>query len=252
MKYEKAPWRIEERTERTEKTDRAERAGRTEKSKITERAANELLEKWKNIGLELTETERKAFISVPRTMFVQGLFVKEQEEQQAYADVALPIAHGQTISQPYTVMFMTHALEVKEDSKALEVGAGSGYQAAILGKIAKKGKVIAVEIIKELAESAEERIKNLGLKNVTLIHGDGSLGAKEHSPFDRIMITSACPEVPKPLIEQLNENGIIIAPIGNPYGYQIMTKIIKIKGKLQKQELGTFAFVPLRGKHGWQ
>ncbi len=184
----------------------------------------------------------KAVSLVPREKFVLKKYIRE-----AYADIPLPIHAEQTISQPTTVAIMTDALDVEEGNKVLEIGAGSGYQAAILSKLA--GKVFTIEIIKELADFAKDNLKAAAIKNVKVIHGDGSLGYKKEAPYDRIIVTAASPSIPEELFKQLKEGGVMIVPSGGLYT-QSMLKVTKKKGKAVTQELGWFRFVPLKGKHG--
>ncbi len=187
----------------------------------------------------------EAFIKVPREKFI-----KDEHLDQAYGDYPLPIGEGQTISQPTTVMLMTEALELKENDKVLEVGAGSGYQAAIIADIVgKKGKVISTEILAELVKFAQQNIKKLNLKNVKIINYDGSKGYEKEAPYDKIIVTAGCPEIPKPLTKQLKENGIIVAPVGGLFE-QIMVKGKKKGNKLVEEKLGYFMFVPLKGEYG--
>src|SRR5688572_21801814 len=155
----------------------------------------------------------RALELVPREKFVEP-----EQAAYAYGDHALPIECGQTISQPYVVAAMTEALELEPNHKVLEIGTGSGYQAAILAHLA--GEVVTVERYRTLAEQAERRLRDLELDNVTVIVGDGSLGAPEHAPFDRIVVTAATPELPQTLLDQLREGGILIAPIGPTGGVQ--------------------------------
>ena len=186
----------------------------------------------------------EAFRAVPREKFIRDDFLDE-----AYADHPLPIGHGQTISQPTTVMIMIDALELKRTDKVLEVGAGSGWCAAIMSKLAKK--VITTEIIPELVEFAKNNIKKCNIRNVIIINYDGSQGYKKEAPYDKIIVTAACPTIPKPLLDQLKEGGILIAPVGSLYYGQNMIKITKKANKLQEENLGSFVFVPLKGKHGY-
>lgn len=179
----------------------------------------------------------KAFKKVKREDFV----LKEYK-QYAYDDVPLPIGHDQTISQPSTVIFMTNALDVKKDDKILEIGTGSGYQAAILSKLAKQ--VYTTEIIDELYQYAKEKLKNF--KNIKVINKDGSEGLEEYKFYDKIILTAASKEVPKHLLKQLKEDGMLLAPVGNLY-VQDMIKITKDK----IESLGKFVFVPLKGKYGF-
>jgi protein-L-isoaspartate(D-aspartate) O-methyltransferase len=174
------------------------------------------------------------------------LFVDEAQINKAYNDHPLPIGEGQTISQPYIVALMTEAVALKGDEKALEIGTGSGYQAAILGKIVKE--VYTIEIKKELADQARERLKRLGYKNVTVKHGDGFFGWKEYAPFDVIMITAAGDRIPPPLLEQLKEGGRLIMPVGSTFLHQNLTLVKKEKGKNIVKKLGGVVFVPMTGE----
>ncbi|MAG91117.1 protein-L-isoaspartate O-methyltransferase [Candidatus Woesearchaeota archaeon] len=203
-----------------------------------------LIEHWLSSGTIKDKRIIKAFKKVPREKFIRD------KDDEAYGDCPLSIGQGQTISQPTTVMVMTEALELKEGDKVLEVGAGSGYQAAIIANIVgDTGKVISTEIIDELAKFAQENINRLNLKNVKVIKHDGSQGYQQEAPYDKIIVTAACPKIPKPLTGQLKENGIIIAPVGNLIE-QVMIKARKINNKLIEENLGQFVFVPLKGKHG--
>ena len=187
----------------------------------------------------------QAMKKVPR-----HLFVLPEYKDDAYDDCPLPIGHGQTISQPYTVAFMIEHLELKKGIKVLEVGAGSGWSAALIGEIiGSAGKVYATEIIQELADFARKNLKKAGITNVEVISYDGSQGYSKHSPYDRILINAACPSVPLAIIKQLKDKGIIIAPVGAPT--QTMVKIIKEKDNLREFQLGSFSFVPLKGKFGY-
>lgn len=182
-----------------------------------------------------------AFRKVKRHLFVPKSYRKE-----AYGDYPLPIGEGQTISQPYMVAVMTELLKLKGDERVLEIGTGSGYQAAILSILAKE--VYTIEIIPSLAESAKERLKKLGYNNVWVKCGDGYLGWPEKAPFDGIIITCAPPRLPKPLKEQLAEGGRIVAPIGEEGEMQVLTVFEKKNGKLIKKEEGGCFFVPMTGK----
>ena len=207
---------------------------------------HKLIEHWQRLSIIKDKKVIDAFKKVPREYFIRDGY-----ETEAYGDYPLPIGMGQTISQPTTVMIMTEALEVKKGQKILEVGAGSGYQAAILSKlVGKKGKIITTEFIPELAEFAAYNLKKAKIKNVEVIHYDGSQGYEKEMPYDRIIVTAACPGIPKPLIEQLKDQGIIIAPVGSFFG-QDMVKGVKKKGKLETENLGSFVFVPLKGKYGY-
>lgn len=205
-----------------------------------------LIAYWKNSGLIKDKRLLEAFRKVPREKFIKNGFLEE-----AYGDYPLPIGEGQTISQPTTVMIMTQALELKPGNKVLEVGAGSGYQAAIISKvIGSKGRLITTEIIPELVKFARANLKKAGIRNVNVVRWDGSKGYEKEAPYDKIIVTAACPSMPLPLVEQLKDNGIIIAPVGSLIG-QTMVKGRKKKGLLETESLGRFMFVPLKGKYGY-
>jgi protein-L-isoaspartate(D-aspartate) O-methyltransferase len=184
--------------------------------------------------------------------FKREFFIPPSMKHLAYRDFPISIGFNQTISQPSTVVAMTEALEVEKGQKILEIGTGSGWQAAILSYLSgAKGFVYTIEIIEELAEFAKKNLKRLGIKNVEVFEKDGSEGLKEKAPFDRIIVTAACPEIPKPLLEQLKDGGIMVLPIGNLY-LQDMFVVKKMKGKVEKKSIGSFMFVPLVGKYGFK
>ncbi len=184
----------------------------------------------------------KAMRMVPR-----HAFVGPGRQRYAYADHPLHIGCEQTISQPYIVAFMTEALELKPNSKVLEIGTGSGYQAAVCAEIAQQ--VYTIEIIEELAKSAEERLKKLGYRNVFVKAGDGYFGWKENGPYDAIIGTAAAGRVPPPLLEQLKPGGRMILPYGSPYGLQYLVLITKDdKGNLAKKNVMPVRFVPMTGE----
>ena len=172
------------------------------------------------------------------------LFIPKEYQKLAYDDGPLPIGYGQTISQPYIVAYMTEAVKPMSDNIALEVGTGSGYQAAILAEIVKE--VYSVEIVPELAKESAERLSKLGYKNVTIRFGDGYKGWKEHSPFDVIMVTAAAEQIPQPLIEQLAENGRLVIPIGAPEEVQELILLEKKNGRIEKHRLTFVRFVPFK------
>ena len=184
----------------------------------------------------------KAMRIVPR-----HAFVRPTEKRYAYADSPLPIGLDQTISQPYIVAFMTEALKLKPNSKVLEIGTGSGYQAAVCAEIAQR--VYTIEIVEELAKTAKKRLKELGYPNVVVRFGDGFFGWKEHAPFDAIIGTAAAGRVPEPLIEQLKPGGRMILPYGKPWGFQYLVLITKDKkGKLHRSNVMPVRFVPMTGE----
>lgn len=179
-----------------------------------------------------------AIATVPREAFVEAPFSPE-----AYADTALPIACGQTISQPYIVALMTEALKVGPASRVLEIGTGSGYQAAVLGRLA--GHVFSVERHPSLSEVAAERLRRLGIGNVTCRIGDGSLGLPAFAPYDRIMVTAAASEVPPPLLDQLATGGIMVIPLGDRPENQHLWRITRGPTGLTREDLLAVRFVPL-------
>lgn len=185
-----------------------------------------------------------AFEAVPR-----HLFVPDEYRHHAYADGPLPIGCGQTISQPYIVAFMTHLLELTGRERVLEVGTGSGYQAAILSRLA--AEVHTVEMIPELFERAQERLAALGCGNVHCHLADGSLGWEEAAPYDGILVSAAAPAAPPTLLSQLAEGGRLVLPVGGR-GYQELEIWKKEKGEFTCRSSLGVAFVPLRGKHGWK
>ena len=173
-------------------------------------------------------------------------FVDKHLRHQAYADHPLPIGEGQTISQPYVVALMTEALMLKQSDRVLEIGTGSGYQAAVLAEIVKD--VYTIEIRKSLADKADKRFKELGYKKVKVKHGDGYFGWEEHAPFDGIIITASANHIPPPLIKQLKEGGKLIIPLGSTVYYQELTLVTKKKGELYVKQMGPVAFVPMVGE----
>ena len=184
----------------------------------------------------------KAMAAVPRNEFVPARYVSA-----AYADTPLPIGHGQTISQPYMVAEMTRLLNLTPKSKVLEVGTGSGYQAAVLTEFTRH--VYTIEIIKPLADSAEKRLKSLGYWVVTAKQGDGYYGWKEKGPFDAIVVTCAAGQIPPPLIKQLKPGGRMVIPVGSAYAAQSLMLVEKTsEGKIRSRALMGVRFVPLRRK----
>ena len=180
----------------------------------------------------------------PRDMFLPDLF-----KQQAYEDVALPIGHHQTLSQPSVVGRMTQALEVTDRMKVLEIGTGSGYQAAVLARLCRR--LYTVERHPQLMKEAEQRLKKMGLVNVTMVVGDGSLGWPEQAPFERIMVTAAAADIPEILLEQLADGGIMIVPVGLDENDQHLLRVRRTSGDIETEDLGQTRFVPLiAGKAG--
>lgn len=173
-------------------------------------------------------------------------FVDRHLQDVAYADHPLPIDEGQTISQPYIVALMTQILNLKAGEKVLEIGTGSGYQAAVLSEITPN--VYTIEIRKNLADKAEVRLKELGYGNVKAKAGDGYFGWEEYAPFDAVIVTCAANHIPPPLTKQLKEGGRLIIPLGSTTYYQTLTLITKIKGELDVQHITGVAFVPMVGE----
>ena len=180
----------------------------------------------------------RAMDEVPREHFVASDMV-----DAAYADQALPIACGQTISQPYVVAYMTERLDVRPSHHVLEVGTGSGYQAAVLSRLAHD--VVTVERYRTLAESARMRLQTLGYNNIDVIVGDGLSGVPSRAPFDRIIVTAAAEDVPKPLLEQLAEGGVMLLPLGSHAATQVLVKLTKNKDRIAREDLIPVRFVPL-------
>lgn len=183
----------------------------------------------------------EAIQTVPR-----HLFVPHKLRDRAYVDSALPIGYEQTISQPYIVALMCEAACISSSDKVLEIGSGSGYQAAVLGLLSQE--VYTIEIISPLGKSTQRRLKELGCKNVHVKIGDGYSGWPEHAPYDAILITAAAEWVPQPLIEQLAINGRLIMPIGNSL-YQELVRFTRTKADLKKELLERVLFVPFQSKN---
>ena len=177
----------------------------------------------------------RAMDEVPREHFVETRYV-----DAAYADHAMPIACGQTISQPYVVAYMTEQLQVKPNHRVLEVGTGSGYQAAVLSRLARE--VFSIERFRTLADAARTRLKTLGYNNVEVLFGDGFAGNLSHAPYDRIIVTAAADTVPQPLVQQLAEGGIMILPLGPQQGAQHLVRVIKTAAGIEQETLIARAF----------
>lgn len=191
---------------------------------------------------------KEAFLSVLRENFVPPEHVA-----RAYEDIALPNDKGQTVSQPSTIAIMLGLLDVKDGMNALEVGCGSGYVLALLSKlVGKSGKVYGIDFHKELAQKSLENLKKEKILNVEVQAGDGAEGWSEKAPFDRILVSCACPFIPKELFSELKEGGIIVAPVGDQWSQQLeVLRKIKEKPLRKISEHGMFVFVPLRGRHGF-
>ena len=189
------------------------------------------------------EDERllKAMLRVERHRFVP-----DHIRHLAYTDRPLPIGEGQTISQPYIVALMTELLKLDGDEKALEIGTGSGYQAAILAELVKK--VYTIEILEPLAKRSEKLLQDLGYENITVKHGDGFFGWEEYAPFDAIIVTCAPPHIPQPLIDQLAEGGRMVIPVGPEWRWQDLFVVERIEGEIEKEKVAPVRFVPMTGE----
>ncbi len=206
---------------------------------------DDLRELWQTMHVQ--ESILHAFDIIPREHFVRSEF-----KELAYADRPLPTLRSQSISQPTTIIVMLQALGAQEGDIILEVGAGVGYQAALLSElVGEKGMVTTLEVIPELVELAKSNITTLGINNVRVLEADGSEGFPAGAPYDKVIITAACPSIPQPIIDQLKEHGVVIAPIGDLES-QIMVKGVKEQGRLEFEFLGSFVFVPMKGKHGFK
>ncbi|MDT7541610.1 MAG: hypothetical protein QOE33_1514 [Acidobacteriota bacterium] len=186
----------------------------------------------------------RAMGDVPR-----HFFVPEALQSNAYGDHALPISANQTISQPYIVARMTELLEVNADSKVLEIGAGSGYQTAVLARVA--GSVLAIERIGELAREAQKRIRELGIYNATIKCFDGTLGWDAHAPYDAILAAAGGPNVPDSLLAQLKVGGRLVMPVGHSRDSQRLVRVVRSDKDFKHEDHGACAFVPLIGRYGW-
>jgi protein-L-isoaspartate(D-aspartate) O-methyltransferase len=219
-----------------------------------EKKKQSLLEYYRRTGTAKVKEVIEAFNRVPR----EG-FVHEHQRGQVYNDHPLPIGSGQTISAPHMAFIMCEMLELKEGDRVLEIGAGSGYHAAMCAEIVappkskNPGHVYSIERIHELAEFARKNIAKSGYSDkVTVIEGDGTLGYPEKAPYDAVLVTAAGPKVPDPLVEQLKVGGKLIIPVGARHMYQDLVLVEKVKpDKVVQKKRGGVAFVPLIGEHGW-
>ena len=191
------------------------------------------------------ETVLRAMSEVPR-----HLFVPEALKSQAYKDNALPIASKQTISQPFIVARMTELLELNQQSKVLEIGAGSGYQTAVLSKLA--GRIYAIERVPILVKETQERLQKFNINNVTLTCADGTLGWEIYSPFDAILVAAGSPNIPQPLLGQLKIGGRLVLPVGADQKTQKLIRVTRTERDFVTEDFGACAFVPLIGEHGWR
>lgn len=187
----------------------------------------------------------QAMMDVPR-----DFFVPQALKAQSYKDNALPIAAKQTISQPFIVARMSELLGLNAQSKVLEIGAGSGYQTAILSQLARQ--IYAIERVPQLAAEAQSRLEQLGIKNVALRVGDGTLGWEIYAPFDGILVAAGSPDIPQPLLNQLKIGGKLVLPIGENQASQRLIRITRTDKNFLTEDFGSCAFVPLIGEHGWK
>ncbi len=212
-------------------------------------------ENFEKLRKQMVEAQLKPRgIADPRVLWAMGKvprdqFVPEDQKALAYEDYPLPIECNQTISQPFTVAMMTQLLKLRGKEKVLEVGTGSGYQAAVLAELAKK--VYTIESYRDLAENAEKVLNKLGYKNIKVSTGDGTCGFKKFAPYDGIIVTAGAPHIPKPLTEQLSEGGRLVIPLGGRF-LQTMARITKKDSKIIREDFGGYRFVPLVGKCGWE
>lgn len=202
----------------------------------------ELFESLLNSGI--SEKVVRAMENVKRE-----LFMKDDSQDQAYDDNAMPIGHGQTISQPYTVAFMTDLLDVKQDDKILEIGTGSGYQTAVLYQLCKN--IYTVERLEPLAMLARQRFIALDMHILQFV-ADGSNGWQEYAPYTKILVTAAAPKIPQVLIDQLAPNGTLVIPVGERKLQTMLCVTKDADGKIAIEEQGKFRFVPLIGQHAWK
>lgn len=214
-----------------------------------ERQREQVIENLERLGYIKSQAVKKAMLKVKREDFV---LLELREE--SYIDTPLHIPGGATISAFHMHAISLEALKLKSGDKFLEVGSGSGImQAYAYEIIGKKGNVIGIEISKETYEFGKRNLEKSGYNNVKFIHGDGSKGLPKESPFDAVLISAACPDIPKPLIEQLKPGGIIVAVVGSAYGEQQLVSLEKTKeGKLVRKTLLPVVFIPLRGEYGWK
>jgi len=231
----------------TSEEDRGEEIHKkkTEEEKEFEELRKRLVEKLEDTIIE--EKVLKAMLRVPRHKFVP-----EYEQRAAYTDRPLEIGYGQTISAPHMVAIMCEILELSEGHKVLEVGAGSGYNAAVMAElVGKSGHVYTVERIEPLVNFARKNLEEIGYDNVTVLLENGSMGYPEYAPYDRIAVTCATPYIPEPLLEQLKPGGIMVIPVGS-YSQELFRVKKDSKGNIHKKKKGEVIFVPLIGKCGFR
>ena len=198
-------------------------------------------------GIIRSEAVKRAFLKYPRY-----LFVEEKYRKYAHLDEPLPIPAGQTVSAPHMVAIMLELAELKPGMNVLEIGTGSGWNAALISELVKTD-VYTIERIPELVEFARRNLERAGVKNVHVIPGDGTLGFSPKAPYDRIIVTAGAPDIPKPLIEQLKPGGKLIIPVGSYHLWQDLLEVIKLEdGSIKVRNHGGVVFVPLIGEYGWR
>lgn len=213
-----------------------------------ERLLDEIKADFAMTGVETGKPNLSAAVSKTMAKVPRHEFVPSEQRDRAYLNRPLPIGYGQTVSQPYIVALMTELLEVKAGDTVLEIGTGSGYQAAILAELVDR--VYTIEIIQELGEQARDRLQALGYKNVTVRVGDGYYGWQEHAPFDGIIVTAAASHIPPPLVRQLKPGGKMIIPVGSRFMTQYLVMVEKnATGEAVTRQLLPVRFVPLTGGH---
>lgn len=204
-----------------------------------------MVEQLRNVYKIADERVLVVMNSVPR-----HLFIPEALRAQAYKDNAVPLAAGQTVSQPYIVARMSELLELKGTERVLEIGSGSGYQTAVLALLARK--VFAIERIESIAAAAKVRLMGLGYRNISYRTGDGTLGWEVYAPFDAMLVAAGGPEIPEPLVKQLNIEGRMVIPIGSDQKTQMLVRVTRKENGYTTENCGPCAFVPLIGQHGWK
>jgi len=209
---------------------------------------------WETAQSKLVEHLRRQGVAGERVLSVlaripRDLFVGEEQRPLAFADQSLPIGADQTISQPSVVAAMTEALDVQRTHRVLEVGTGSGYQAAVLAELA--GSVVTVERKSALAHDARRLLAYLGYHNVSVVEGDGTRGWPDGAPYDRILVAAAGPAIPQPLLDQLAPGGRLVAPVGGRAEQELLLITRTASGSFEEQPIGPVRFVPLVGAHGW-
>ena len=225
-------------------SDRDDREDATDVARVEQRRQQMVERQLKDRGIDDPRVLH-AMSQVPREEFVHP-----DLKNSAYDDCPLPIGHGQTISQPFTVAFMCQALRLKDSDKILEIGTGSGYAAAVLSRVCKE--VFTVERIPPLADEAKQRLERLGFRNVHVRTANGTLGWPEEAPFDGIVVTAASAGLPEVYLQQIGEGGQIVIPLGARGFDQSLFHFMRREGELIVDDLGGFVFVPLIGKYGWK